>query len=132
MPLPKGTIRVYKADADGSNQFIGEDNIDHTPKDEMIRLNIGNAFDVVGERTQTNFTKVNDRTIEETYQMKLRNHKTEAVEVRVVEHLFRWSNWQILKSNQDYTKADAQTIEFRVKILPDGESTVNYTVRYSW
>ena len=132
MPLPKGTIRVYKADADGSNQFIGEDNIDHTPKDEMIRLNIGNAFDVVGERTQTNFTKVNDRTIEETYQIKLRNHKTEAVEVRVVEHLFRWSNWQILKSNQDYTKTDAQTIEFRIKVAPDGESTVNYTVRYSW
>ena len=131
IPLPKGTIRVYKADADGGNQFIGEDNIDHTPKDEMIRLNIGNAFDVVGERTQTNFTKVNDRTIEETYQIKLRNHKTEAVEVRVVEHLFRWSNWQILKSNQDYTKTDAQTIEFRVKVAPDGESTVNYTVRYS-
>ena len=132
IPLPKGTIRVYKADADGSNQFIGEDNIDHTSKDEMVRLNIGNAFDVVGERKQTNFTKVSDRVIEETYEIKLRNHKTEPVEVRVVEHLFRWSNWQILKSNQDYTKTDAQTIEFRVKVAPDGEGTVNYTVRYSW
>jgi hypothetical protein len=132
MPLPKGTIRVYKADADGSNQFIGEDNIDHTPKDEMIRLNIGNAFDVVGERKQMNFSKIGDRVIEETYEIKLRNHKKEAVEVRVVEHLFRWSNWQILKSNQDFTKTDAQTMEFRVKVAPDGESTVNYTVRYSW
>ncbi len=132
LPLPKGTIRVYKADADGSNQFIGEDNIDHTPKDEMIRLNIGNAFDVVGERKQTNFSKLSDRVIEETYEIKLRNHKKEAIEVRVVERLFRWSNWQILKSNQDYTKTDAQTIEFRVKVAPSGESAVNYTVRYSW
>ncbi len=132
IPLPKGTIRVYKADADGGNQFIGEDNIDHTPKDEIIRLNIGNAFDVVGERKQTNFNKLSDRVIEETYEIKLRNHKKEAVEVRVVEHLFRWSNWQIVKSNQDYTKLDSQTIEYRVKVAPDGESTVNYTVRYSW
>lgn len=132
IPLPKGTIRVYKADADGGNQFVGEDNIDHTPKDEMIRLNIGNAFDVVGERKQTNFNKISDRVIEETYEIKLRNHKKEAVEVRVVEHLFRWSNWQILKSNQDYTKTDAQTIEFRVKVAPDAEQVVSYTVRYSW
>jgi hypothetical protein len=132
IPLPKGTIRVYKADAGGGNQFIGEDNIDHTAKDEVIRLNIGNAFDVVGERKQTNFTKVSDRVIEETYEIKLRNHKKEAVEVRVVERLFRWSNWQILKSNQDYAKTDSQTMEFRIKVAPDGESTVNYTVRYSW
>lgn len=132
IPLPQGTIRVYKADSDGGNQFVGEDNIDHTAKDETIRLNIGNAFDVVGERKQTNFNKVNDRTIEESYQIKVRNHKTDAVEVRVVEHLFRWSNWQITQSNQDYTKPDAQTIEFRVKVAPDGEGTVNYTARYSW
>jgi hypothetical protein len=132
IPLPKGTIRVYKADSDGGNQFIGEDNIDHTPKDEMIRLNIGNAFDVVGERKQTNFIKISDRVIEESYEIKLRNHKKEAVEVRVVEHMFRWSNWQILKSNQDYTKTDAQTIEYRVKVAADAEQVVNYTVRYSW
>jgi len=132
IPLPKGTIRVYKADSDGGNQFVGEDNIDHTAKDETIRLNIGNAFDVVGERKQTNFNKIADRVIEESYQIKVRNHKTEAVEVRVVEHLFRWSNWQITQSNQDYSKLDAQTIEFRVKVAPDGEGTANYTVRYSW
>ncbi|MBI5301915.1 MAG: DUF4139 domain-containing protein [Chloroflexi bacterium] len=132
MPLPKGTIRVYKADGDGGNQFIGEDNIDHTPKDEMIRLNIGNAFDVVGERKQMNFTKVSDRVIEETYQIKLRNHKKEAVEVRAVEHLFRWSNWELKNLTQDYIKTDAQTIEFRVGVPSDGEKVVNYTVRYSW
>lgn len=132
IPLPKGTLRVYKADADGGHQFIGEDNIDHTPKDEMIRLNIGNAFDVVGERKQVNFTKVSDRVIEETYEIKLRNHKKEAVEVRVVERLFRWSNWQILKTNQDFAKLDSQTIEYRVNVKPDSESVVNYTVRYSW
>jgi hypothetical protein len=132
IPLPKGTIRVYKADADGSNQFVGEDNIDHTAKDETIRLNIGNSFDVVGERTQTNFTKVNDKTIEETYQIKIRNHKTEAVEVRVIERLYRWSNWQITKTTQDYIKTDAQTMEFRIKVAPGSEQVVNYTVRYSW
>jgi len=132
MPLPKGTMRVYKADSDGGNQFIGEDAIDHTPKDEMMRLNIGNAFDVVGERKQTNFTKVSDRVIEETYQIKLRNHKKEAVEVRAVEHLFRWSNWELKNLNQDYIKTDAQTIEFRVSVPPDGEKVVNYTVRYAW
>ncbi len=132
MPLPKGTIRVYKQDTDGGNQFIGEDNIDHTAKDEMIRLNIGNAFDVVGERKQVNFNKINDKTIEETYQIKLRNHKKEAVQVRAVEHLFRWSNWQILQPSTDYNKLDAQTIEFRVNVPPDGEQTINYTVRYTW
>lgn len=132
IPLPKGTIRVYKVDSDGGNQFVGEDNIDHTAKDETLRLNIGNAFDVVGERKQTNFVKINDKTIEESYEIKLRNHKTEAVQVRTVEHLFRWSNWQITKSNQDYAKTDAQTIEFRVTVPPDGEQTVTYTVRYSW
>ncbi len=132
IPLPKGTLRVYKADSDGGSQFVGEDNIDHTAKDETIRLNIGNAFDVVGERKQTNFTKINDRTIEESYQIKVRNHKTDAVEVRIVEHLSRWSNWQVTQSNQDYTKTDSQTIEFRVKVTPDSEGTANYTVRYSW
>ncbi len=132
IPLPKGTVRVYKADSDGGSQFIGEDNIDHTAKDETIRLNIGNAFDVVGERSQTKFNKISDKVIEESYQIKVRNHKTEAVEVRVVEHLFRWSNWQIIQSSQDYTKLDAQTIEFRVKVAPDGEQVVNYTVRYNF
>ena len=116
----------------GGNQFIGEDSIDHTAKDETIRLNIGNAFDVVGERKQTNFNKINDRTIEESYQIKMRNHKADAVVVRVVEPLFRWSNWQITQTNQDYTKLDAQTIEYRVNVGPNGEGTVNYTVRYSW
>lgn len=132
VPLPKGTIRVYKSDADGSNQFIGEDNIDHTPKDEMIRLNIGNAFDIVGERSQTKFNKISDKVIEESFQIKLRNHKKEAVEVRAVERLYRWSNWQIMQSTQDYNKLDSQTIEFRVKVPADGEGVVNYTVRYSF
>ncbi len=132
MPLPKGTIRVYKADADGSNQFIGEDNIDHTPKDETLRLNIGNAFDVVGERKQTNFTKIGDRAIEETYQITLRNHKKETVEVRAVERLYRWSNWEIRQTNQEYTKTDSQTIEYRVNVPANGEKIVTYTVRYTW
>lgn len=132
MPLPKGTLRVYKADSEGGNQFIGEDNIDHTPKDETLRVNLGNAFDVVGDRKQTNFVKIGDRTIEETYQITIRNHKKEAITVRAPEPLYRWSNWQITQTNGEYVKLDAQTIEFSLKVPADGEAAVSYTVRYSW
>jgi hypothetical protein len=133
VPLPKGTLRVFKKDVDGSTLLIGEDSIDHTPKDEQIRLYIGDAFDIVGERVQTDFKIDTDkRFIEESYEITLRNHKTEDVEVRVVEHMYRWSQWQILEESQDHTKTDAQTIEFRVPGKADGEAKVTYTVRYEW
>jgi len=133
VPLPKGTLRVYKKDVDGSTLLIGEDSIDHTPKDEQVRLYIGDAFDIVGERIQTDF-KVNsdDDWMEESYQITLRNHKEEDIEVRVVEHMFRWSEWKILEASHEYEKQDAQTIEFRVPVKADGETVVTYTVRYEW
>lgn len=133
IPLPAGTVRVFKKDVDGSTLLVGEDAIDHTPKDEKIRLYVGDAFDLVGERVQTDFRIDTDkRWMEESYRITVRNHKAEEVTVRVVEHMFRWSEWKILEASQEYEKLDAQTIEFRVPIKADGEAVVIYTVRYEW
>ncbi len=133
VPLPKGTLRVYKNDVDGSTLLIGEDSIDHTPKDEQVRLYVGDAFDIVGERVQTDFRVDYDEDwMEESYEITLRNHKDEDIEVRVVEHMFRWSEWQILETSHEYEKLDAQTIEFRVPVEANGEIVVSYTVRYEW
>ncbi len=132
VPLPKGKVRVYKEDVDGSTEFVGEDEIDHTPTDERVRLYLGDAFDIVGERKQTDFKKLGDRALEESFEISVRNHKQEAVEVRVVEHLYRWSEWQIVEASDEYVKLDARTIEFRVNVPKDGEATITYTVRYRW
>ena len=133
VPLPKGTLRVYKKDIDGATLLVGEDAIDHTPVDEVVRLYIGDAFDIVGERIQTDFQVDYDEDwMEESFEITLRNHKDEDVEVRVVEHMFRWSEWEIVESSHDYEKTDAQTIEFRAPVEADGETTVTYTVQYQW
>jgi hypothetical protein len=132
IPLPKGKVRVYKEDVDGSTQFIGEDQIDHTPKDESVRLYLGDAFDIVGERIQTDFKALGKRSMQESFEITLRNHKEEAVEVRIVEHMFRWSEWEITEESQEHVKTDAQTIEYTVTIPADGEEKVTYTVLYRW
>ncbi|MBW8887231.1 MAG: DUF4139 domain-containing protein [Fibrobacteres bacterium] len=133
MPLPKGKVRVYKRDDDGKEQFIGEDEIDHTPKDEEMRLYLGNSFDVVGERAQIGFVKLAlNRGVEETFRIKVRNHKSEAVEVMIYEHPWRWSGWKIPKTNVKFEKVDQSTIRFPVKIEPEKEAIVNYTIRYQW
>lgn len=131
--LPAGRIRVYQEDIDGAALLIGENYIDHTPQGEDVQIYLGNAFDLVGERTQTSFNMIAANVIEETYEIRLRNRKTEdAVEIRVPEHLFRWSNWEILQSSHEYTQQDSNTIEFRVNVEPDGETVITYTVRYTW
>lgn len=133
MPLPKGRARVYKKDSDGKEQFIGEDRLDHTPKDEEIRLNLGNAFDVVGSRAQTDFrTLSSGKVVEETFLIKVRNHKQEAVEVMVYEHPWRWSQWDLVKSAPAGEKVDQTTLRFPLKVPAGQEKTVTYTVRYSW
>ncbi len=133
IPLPKGRVRVYKKDTDGSVEFIGEDAIDHTPKDETVRIKMGNAFDIVGERKRTNYSSdLNKRTFTESFEIKIRNHKEEAVTVNVVEHLYRWTNWKITENSQKFYKKDAQTIEYELAVPKDGETTVAYTVKYSW
>ena len=131
IPLPKGKIRVYKADVDKSLEFVGEDLIDHTPKDEKVRVFLGHAFDLVGERKRTDFRQLGEDVSEESYEIKLRNHKEEAVEVVVVEHFRAYVNWEILESNFKYEKKDAGTIEFKIALEKDEEKILNYTVRYT-
>jgi hypothetical protein len=131
--LPKGKLRFYRRDTDGHLEFIGENTIDHTPKDETIRLYTGNAFDVVGERKRTDYhMDTNHHGMDETFEIHVRNHKKEAVNVRVVEHLYRWTNWKLSEQSQNSTKKDAQTIEFPVTVAADGAQVVTYTVHYSW
>lgn len=133
VPLPRGKVRFYRMDDEGQSQFVGENFIDHTAKDETLRIYTGNAFDIVGERKRSNFQHdSNDKWLDETFEIKLRNHKKEAVEVRVVEHLYRWTNWSIRDQSNDYSKKDAQTIEFRINLKPDEERTLSYTVHYAW
>ena len=133
IPLPKGKIRVYKRDDDGKEQFIGEDQVDHTPKDEEIRLYLGNAFDLVGSRVQKNFRViVSGHSVEETFEIKVKNHKDEPVEVMVYEHPWRWNEWEITKSNGEWEKVDQSTLRFPLKIGKNSEKVISYTVRYSW
>ncbi|HWD18887.1 MAG TPA: hypothetical protein VHB20_06375, partial [Verrucomicrobiae bacterium] len=133
LPLPKGRLRFYRRDADGQMEFTGENEIDHTPRDERIRVATGNAFDLVGERARTDFRESNqEKWVDESFSIKLRNHKTEPVEIRVVEHLYRWNNWKITSQSDDFVKTDAQTMEFHVTVAPNVEKVVNYTVHYSW
>ena len=134
VPLPAGRLRVSRLDAaDGSLEFIGEDVIDHTPRDEKVRVQLGSAFDVVGERKQVDFASDSRaRWIEEEIQVEVRNHKDEDVEVQVREFLYRWTNWRILSSSQPYEKEDARTILFPVKVPKNSNRTVKYRVRYSW
>lgn len=133
IPLPKGRVRVYKKDDDGSLQLAGEDALDHTPKDEKVRIKMGESFDLVGERKRVNYiSDVNKRRFEETFEIKLRNHKDADAMVTVVEHLYRWTNWKVTDASAKWSKRDAQTIEFPVSVKKDGETVVTYTVKYSW
>jgi hypothetical protein len=133
IPLPKGRLRFYRRDTDGHLEFVGENSIDHTPKDETVRVYTGNAFDVTGERKRTNFrVESRQRWIDESFEIRVRNHKKQSVQVRVVEHLYRWTNWEIQDKSSACTKKDAQTVEFPVTVAPDGEQVVTYTVHYSW
>ncbi len=133
IPLPKGRVRVYKKDDDGSLQLAGEDAIDHTPKDEKVSVKMGESFDLVGERKRVNFnSEVGKRRFEETFEIRLRNHKDADVSVNIVEHLYRWNNWRIVDSSSKWEKKDAQTIVIPVAVKKDGETVVTYTVKYSW
>jgi hypothetical protein len=133
IPLPLGTVRFYRQDDEGQLQFTGENLIDHTPKDETLRIYTGNAFDLVGERKRTAFkSDSSNHWFDETFEITLRNHKTEAAEIRVVEHLYRWTNWEIREPSNTFLKTDAQTIEFRIPLKPDEERVVSYQVHYSW
>jgi hypothetical protein len=134
IPLPKGRVRFYRRDQDGQVEFTGENEIDHTPKDETVRVYTGNAFDIAGERRQTKFQSQMQPGgwLDESFEIKLRNHKKEAATVRVVEHLFRWTNWTITQESATHRQVDSKTIEYEVTLQPDEEKTLTYTAHYTW
>ncbi len=134
IPLPAGRVRFYRGDeADGNLEFVGENNIDHTPQGEEVSVYTGNAFDLVGERKVVEF-QVNEREqwVRETVEVTVTNRSEEPKETVVREHLWRWLNWEIQEPSMDFEKEDARTIEFTVPLAPDEKKTVRYTARYSW
>jgi hypothetical protein len=134
IPLPRGRMRFYQRDDDGRLEFIGENVIDHTPRDETVRAYTGDAFDLVGERRRTDYQIDTMRNwLDEAFEIKLRNRKESgSVEIRVVEHLYRWVNWQIVEKSDPFTKMDSQTVEFRVQVPAGQEKVVTYKVHYTW
>jgi hypothetical protein len=130
MPLPAGTVRVYQADSKGGVQFVGEDRINHTPKDEQVRIYVGNAFDVVCERKQTDYKKIASDTYEMEYEIALRNHKDSDVTVEVREPV--GGDWEVLNSTYKPVKLDSSTIGFEIPVEKNGSATLNYRVRVKW
>ena len=130
IPLPAGTFRVYQADSKGGIQLVGEDRINHTPKDENVKIYVGDAFDVVCERKETDFRKIADRVYEFEYEITLRNHKDSGVNVEVREPI--GGDWEIQKSNFKWTKLDATTVGFTIPVAKDGSETLDYRVRVKW
>jgi hypothetical protein len=127
LPLPKGKVRVYKADKSGSQQFIGEDWIDHTPKDERVKIKMGNAFDVVGERTQKDWRKIAGNLYEVEWEIVLRNHKAEMQTVTVIEPVP--GDWQVLHSTHPYDKIEAHTLRYQLPVPKEGATRLTYRVR---
>ena len=131
--LPAGRIRVYQQDIDGAGLLIGEHRIEHTPQGEDLEILLGKAFDLVGERRQTQFETVSRTVVRESFEINLRNRKdAETVEIRVPERLYRWSEWEISESSAPFEKLDAATIEFRVSVAPGAEEALTYTVQYTF
>jgi hypothetical protein len=130
MPLPAGTMRVYQADLKGGIQLVGEDSIKHTPKDELVTIHVGDAFDLVCERKETDFKKIANTVYEFEYEITLRNHKTSDVTVEVREPI--GGDWEVLKSNYKETKLDSSTLGFQIPVAKDGSATLNYRVRVKW
>ena len=130
MPMPAGTVRVYQSDSKEGVHFVGEDRIGHTPKDETINLKIGNAFDVVCERKQTDFRKIATNVYEFEYEIRLRNHKASAITVEVNEPI--GGTWEMIRSSHKWTKTDAWAMQFGVPVAADGSSTLTYRVRVTY
>jgi hypothetical protein len=127
MPLPMGKVRVYKEDKSGAQEFVGEDRIGHTAKDEQVRLTIGDAFDVVGEYRQVAVRRIGEREVESTHEIKVRNRKEERAQVKIVER--QWGDWRVTDASQSHVKKDATTLEFTVDLAPGEEKVVTYTIR---
>jgi hypothetical protein len=127
VPLPKGKVRVYKADRSGSQQFIGEDWIDHTAKDERVKIKMGDAFDVVGSRVQKDYRKLGPGLWEVEWEIALENHKPEDQTVTVVEPVP--GDWQVLASSHPYEKVEAHTLQYKTLVPKEGATTLTYRLR---
>ena len=133
LALPKGKLRFYSQDDDRQLEFVGENQIDHTPKNELIRVFTGNSFDLVGQRRLVSQTENNSEHVAtQTIEVKVRNRKKEPAEIRVVEHATRGGNWTLTAQSQPHEKKDATTFEFRAPLQPDEEKVITYTIRYTW
>jgi hypothetical protein len=130
MPMPAGTVRVYQEDSKGGMQFVGEDRINHTPKDETLNLKIGNAFDVICERNQVDFEKISSNVYELEYEITVRNHKGVPIAVEVNEPL--GGTWRMLRSSHEWSKTAAWAAQFKVPVTADGEATLKYRVRVTY
>jgi hypothetical protein len=130
MPMPAGVVRVYQSDSRGGVQFVGEDRINHTPKDETLNLKIGHAFDVVAERKQVDFQKIAVNVYDVEYEVTIRNHKTSAVTVEVNEPI--GGTWRVLSSTHDWTKTDAWAAQFHLPVASDGQTVLRYRVRVTY
>jgi hypothetical protein len=133
VPLPGGTIRFYREDSeDGNIEFVGENTIDHTPRNEELKVYTGNAFDLVGERKVTDFFKHEQRDLmRETIEITLKNRSKKKETIIAREHLWRWSNWEI-ESEREFEKMDSGTIEFSLDLEPNEVKTFTYTTTYTW
>jgi hypothetical protein len=129
VPMPKGKVRVYKADGEAL-EFIGEDLVDHTPRNEKIKLRIGDAFDIVAEEIQTEHKKITDRVYEQAFEIKLKNRKKEDVVVEVEKYAGFF--WEVMNSSINYEKVDAQNLLFKVPVKADGETTLKFRLRYNY
>ncbi len=127
MPIPKGRVRVYKADASGSQQLVGEDWVDHTPKDEKIKIKMGDAFDVVGERTQKDWRRIASNLYEIEWEISLRNHKKEAVTVEVVEPMP--GDWEVIRASHPHEKIQAFIARWKMPVPKEGEVKLSYRMR---
>ena len=133
IPLPAGRVRLYRRDADGQIEFVGESTINHTPTEDSVKVTSGSAFDVKGSRKQTNFNVDNGRReLNENFEIRLTNQKAVPVTVNVLEHLYRGDNWEIQQKSSDFTKLDSNTIQFPVQVPAKGDASVTYSVRYTW
>lgn len=130
MPLPAGIVRLYKADSRGNLQFLGEDRIDHTPRDEKVRLWVGEAFDVVATRRVLENRRIDDHTAEARVEISVRNHKDTPAEAVLVEHF--WPTWRMLESTHPHNRLDASTAEIPLRLPPNSETKVSFLVRLTW
>src|SRR5260370_23750139 len=130
MPLPAGNLRVYQKDSKGGILFIGEDHIDHTPKDETVTVHIGNAFDIVAERKQTDYKSIATGVWEMEFEITLRNHKDSPITVEVNEPI--GGDWEMLSSTYKFTKTAAWAAQFKVPVAKDGTSFLQYRIRAKW